>query len=438
MEELKLRHIPYDQYGKQLESVVSRLNQDPVVDEVSHFVLRLAYCRTEDLRRWLLAQETALMRYRLNFGSSNTVNAAALADAVPEARLLSNAEVDDIWPQLLAASPALTTSDKTTGSSNNNRMVYAIPFTHALDLVATRQVFVHKGMAYIPASKLLHIVTAKFRTHLSRQLVLLSSVPKTDAVMGRTRELVDNLATVSAGSYQEQSNEFGTTGGLKPNTVATHVKNMPLCMVQLHWGLQADKKLKHWGRLQYGLFLKGAGLSMDDALIYFERQFGLAKNFQKEYAYNVRHMYGKEGKRASYPPYSCSKIIHSNPPNANDHHGCPYKHASVAHVTGMLSKLGLSGPQRNSIMALQQSNHFQLACLEHFKAVHPDINSMGGSNVNMDNVGNHPNAWFQASVTYGQNKGDKNSKTLVPAMTGDSDTIMEDSQTSTVAAAISP
>jgi len=31
---------------------------------VSHFVLRLAYCRTEELRRWLLAQECALFQAR--------------------------------------------------------------------------------------------------------------------------------------------------------------------------------------------------------------------------------------------------------------------------------------------------------------------------------------------------------------------------------------
>lgn len=33
-------------------------------DVVSHFVLRLAFCSSEDNRRWLLAQETELFRYR--------------------------------------------------------------------------------------------------------------------------------------------------------------------------------------------------------------------------------------------------------------------------------------------------------------------------------------------------------------------------------------
>ena len=34
------------------------------IAQVSHFVLRLAYCRTEELRRWLLAQECALFQAR--------------------------------------------------------------------------------------------------------------------------------------------------------------------------------------------------------------------------------------------------------------------------------------------------------------------------------------------------------------------------------------
>jgi DNA primase large subunit len=33
-------------------------------DVLSHHILRLAYCRTADLRNWLLAQEALLFKYR--------------------------------------------------------------------------------------------------------------------------------------------------------------------------------------------------------------------------------------------------------------------------------------------------------------------------------------------------------------------------------------
>lgn len=47
-------------------------------------------------------------------------------------------------------------------------------------------------------------------------------------------------------------------------------RSMPLCMKQLHSALNREHKLKHWGRLQYGLFLKGAGLNVDDAMAFWQ------------------------------------------------------------------------------------------------------------------------------------------------------------------------
>lgn len=47
----------------------------------------------------------------------------------------------------------------------------------------------------------------------------------------------------------------------------------------------------------------------------------LSLQFDKAYAYSIRHMFGKEGKRADYTPYSCMKVILSNAPGQGDHHG---------------------------------------------------------------------------------------------------------------------
>ena len=158
------------------------------------------------------------------------------------------------------------------------------------------------------------------------------------------------------------------------------------------------------------LILQGAGLSMEDALAFFQRQFSnmTGEQFTKEYAYNIRHMYGREGKRATYTPYSCSRILNGNAPSGGEHHGCPYKHYDTQHLGQLLQKLNVgTQSDRSEILNLQKTHQYQLACQKHFQVMHPDAASR--PEVPLDNVGNHPNAWFRASVAYNKDPNSSSS-----------------------------
>ena len=113
-------------------------------------------------------------------------------------------------------------------------------------------------------------------------------------------------------------------------------------MRSIHSVLRSEHHIRHFARRQYGLFLKGIGMSMESSLEFFRREFAIRMDsdkvrskfsscivyiiqsvlqFFKEHGYNIRHMYGKEGKRVEGRPFSCPTIILGNAPAASDCHG---------------------------------------------------------------------------------------------------------------------
>lgn len=383
-----------DDARSKFEQLLKQELSDPRVDTASHFILRLSYCQNEELRRWFLQQESALFQMRLE-----RLSTQKLAQSVVSYAQL--APIDD--DEKRSIQDKLQMMDM-SGVEVAREVFYKVPFTQALDLVATRQVYVHQGYAYVAQSKVVTILTAKFRTELSRKLVLMASggsfLSSKDPEASRIYPLLHNLHSCLVSSEPTPELAGGLSSAITAATVPQLAPNMPLCMRQLQSGLERDKKLKHGGRMQYGLFLKGAGLSLDEALTFFQRHFTAVtgEQFQKQYSYNIRHNYGKEGKRTNYTPYSCTRIILGTAPSAGDHHGCPYKHYDADHLSQLLQKLHVGTSQdRAAIVSLKKSNQFQLACQKHFEVMHPNIID---TNIPLDNVGNHPNAWFRASVAY--------------------------------------
>ena len=387
------------------ESKKINASETKKIDIASHFILRAAYCRTEDLRRWFLAQECRLFRHRLETvsqkGANNDALRMFLAKNDFDLDQLTRNEKDDLRDKLMSI-PGGPNPVEFHGTD-----YYRVPFVQALELVSKRECYVEGGYAYVPLARIVSIVAAKFRASLSKSLAMAAGVFGQVAhdEQARIGPLLKGMNSQYTGPGAP--NAVVGADGEEVLTAATvdalADQSMPLCMQQLHVGLKRDHKLKHQGRLQYGLFLKGAGMSLEEHTLFFQREFTrimTSEQFNKEYAYSIRHTHGKEGKRANYTPYNCMKIILGNPPQSGvEHHGCPYKHYDDANLSALLGKLKIgSVSDRDAIMALKKEGNFQLACQKQFEVSHPGAASVDG--VSLDGVGNHPNAWFSASVSY--------------------------------------
>lgn len=274
-----------------------------------------------------------------------------------------------------------------------------MPFEEVPELVATRRVYIQKGHAYVAMNQVVSLVVTQFRSHLSKALVLTnrkwtSMIREKES--DRLTPIVEALATSYLGPDYSQPKEFAEISLKDIDQVAK--TSFTLCMRHLFEKLREYHHLKHGGRMQLGLFLKGVGLPLDDALVFWKSEFSRkvgTERFDKEYAYGIRHNYGKEGKRVDYTPYSCQKII-SSTPGVGDHHGCPYRHFSEENLRAALGKLGVSSRALEDVMEKARNKHYQLACTLTFEGVH---------NSSCDSGVNHPNQYFSDSQSILKAKG---------------------------------
>ena len=159
-------------------------------DHVSHFLLRLAYCRTEDLRRWFITHETDLFRLRWGLLKENCPDELQF---FMTASGLSYQPIDSQEKEKLSAELISSAGYGMTREKFNYEKFYKVPWTEAVDLVRARRVMVKGGMAYIPSHELLSLVVGVFRAKLSHNLVLTCRVLPVLEDDSRLVTMVQNL-----------------------------------------------------------------------------------------------------------------------------------------------------------------------------------------------------------------------------------------------------
>lgn len=365
-------------------------------DHVSHFVLQLAFSRSEELRRRFVHAESALFRWKLE--TEHIAERDAFLQTQDFAWHVALPEDQRQWrDQLAAVHPRLA-------PTIDSEQFLLVPWYRVPELIERRRVFVHRGTAWVPTREQLSLVIAEFQASLQAQLEKTArALPRLDED-DRLMPVLEHLSMgFMAGTTTDYTNaalvgadgeNITITADMVSGLVRRHA---PLCMRHLHETLSATHHLRHYARLQYNLFLKELGLPVEEALIFWRRMFSTMTDdkFNKEHRYNIRHGYGLEGRRMSYPAKSCARIIMQDPPGPQDAHGCPFRHFSPANLSAALTThYNVPADEQQEIVNTAKAGHYHVACTRLFELTHQMPRGQGlgdGESVS------HPNRYMEAS-----------------------------------------
>lgn len=140
---------------------------------------------------------------------------------------------------------------------------FKVHFTTVPDLIRTRRCFVKAGYAYVIAQDFISIVAGLHEACIEKGLAAAAQLLPDLDNDERLVDLVKNLHT----SYTGKDFVVTANGTIPIESIdQLSKKSFPLCMRQCHEALRSKHHLKYNGRLQYGLFLKGLGVTLEDSL----------------------------------------------------------------------------------------------------------------------------------------------------------------------------
>ncbi len=158
------KYLPLDSNS----SSSSKLAAQRQKDHYSHFILRLAFSSTEDLRRRFTRVETMLFRIRFNSD-----------DLADRAGFVAGLDFDWWHPvsdeerRLYAAElAAMASTNRKAGGGNEDEGWFRVDWERVPDLVESRRVFLKAGKAFVPVREQASMVVAEFSSRLEKQLAV--------------------------------------------------------------------------------------------------------------------------------------------------------------------------------------------------------------------------------------------------------------------------
>lgn len=351
------------------------------LDHFSHMLARMFCMQNQTLWSWFKTNERKLLYFRLRdqsgLLSGNRLDAILKSFNFDFERILG-VELSRLYQQGLVG-----------WSSNSGERdipdLFKVDFTHALNYVAKRSVLVKGGFAYLTRYEIISVICDIFEKHLEAELTFARQHLDTSQL--QVQHLLEALSTVYSDFHEkvEESKRLARRAeeGDRQNPFKIDIDNLdeavkkhyPPCMRYMHESLLEDHHLKHQARLYYGAFLKSGGVDLDSAIEFWRREFTKKlpnEKFDRDYKYNIRHLYGREGHKKALSCFTCDKIIKDNAPGPSEKHGCPFRHFDETHLRGMLNKHGVGLVDIESIVQQTKDKQYREACSSYFRSLKGD------------------------------------------------------------------
>lgn len=237
-------------------------------DHYSHWTLRLAFSSTQDLRQRFARLEAQLFKLRIK--QDDLRERKAFIDSLPMS-----------WETVGEEEKALLIDDlkAATGSFKDDIETnwFKVEWENVPELVERRQVLLKKGKAYVHVREQMNMVVNEFSRQLESGLELAARfLPRMDED-NRLAPILHHLSQsfVAPDAAYTEASSLSDVTTVTAASIDAQSKHFPLCMQNLHRELRKNNHLKHYGRLQYTLFLKGIGLSLNECIAFWRKSFKL-------------------------------------------------------------------------------------------------------------------------------------------------------------------
>lgn len=357
-------------------------------DAISHFILRLVCAGDSFSRKVFVDSETMFFFYRVKSLSEKELvryirclrrfqnQLRQYLDSTSEYQNLSfsSSVIFDIWRFLTMLTEIFDWRTLIHHYVNKSSSHFvAMPFEFALELVAKRQVVLHRGKANVPCTQLPELLRWFFKSWLSYGMNLAEK--QLDRVIDDRK--MERLFKVCNASIYRLRMSFHPHRSIDHHFVADDIDTLnemfPPCMNHLHQMLRRNHRLKHHSTVIYTLFLKDLGLSVDEAVSFWRKEYSqpfptdisyhgckhLWQKDERRLVYGIHHLYGLKGSRIIYSSHSC-RFIQNEMLGPGEECSCPFNHTH--------QRLNGDSALHKRILDLSDKKENSAACFLHLES----------------------------------------------------------------------